>query len=98
MASLTFCALQFSSIAFPRIRKTCLSNCVGLLRVSFLMLIDSFPGISLVGLLVGLLIGLQVTFLTLVNRFPGGSLVRLLGELRVYFLTLVDGFRSVSRV
>ena len=45
---------------------------------------------------VGLLVGLHVSLLTLVDAFSGGSLVGLLVGLRICFLTLVDGFHCDS--
>jgi len=47
---------------------------------------------------VRLLVGLLVSFLTLVNCFRGSSLIGLLIGLRLSFLTLVDGFRGSSLV
>jgi len=98
MASLTFCALQFWSMAVPTIRMPCLSNCDCLLRVCFLTLVDGFRGSSLVKLLVGLPVGLRVCFLTLVDDFHCDSFIGLLVGFLVTFLTLVDEFPGISLV
>jgi len=47
---------------------------------------------------VGLLVGLHISLLTLIDAFPGGSLVRLLVGMCICFLTLVDGFHSDSSI
>jgi len=88
MASLSFCALQFRSMAVPTIRMPCSSNCVSFLSVSFLTLVDSFGG----GLLVRLLVGLHVIFLRLVDSFRCSSLIGLLVQVHVSFLSHIDGF------
>jgi len=49
-------------------------------------------------LLVGFLVGLHVTFCTLVDGFRGGSLIQFLFGLLLTFLILIDGFRGSSLI
>ena len=102
MASLTFYILLFLSIAVPTIRTQCLSSCDCLPCVCLLTLVDGFRGSSLVKLLVGLLVGLHVSFLVLIEAFRGGfrggSLAGILVGFLVTLLILVDEFPSISLV
>jgi hypothetical protein len=62
MVSLTFCALQFSFMVFP----------VGLLRVSFLTLVDGFRG--------GSLVNLRISYLPLIDVYRNGLRAAMLVE------------------
>jgi len=111
-ASLTFCALQFSSTDFARLARRI--SCLIALHFSYTRRrlsrwlahritrrIARKTFLTIVdgfrgGSLVGLLVGLIVTFLTLVDGFRGCSLIGLLVGLHVTFLTLVGGFHGSS--
>jgi hypothetical protein len=79
---LPFYTSKFSSIAFPAIRSLFFSNRVGLH----------------IGLFVGFLAELLVSFHTLVDDIRAGSLFGLFAGLRVSFMTPIDGFPIGSLV